>query len=112
MGQRVLVVDDDVKLVRGMSRILTRQGYDVLTATDVEGALAHAEADRIDAANSGNVVTSSTRRPSYQTSRASFNPRMNACPSRTAMPSSLALQTGGDCPTSIGRDPACRSGRE
>jgi EAL domain-containing protein (putative c-di-GMP-specific phosphodiesterase class I)/CheY-like chemotaxis protein len=50
LQQRVLVVDDDVKLVRGMSRILTRQGYHVLTATDVEGALAHAESDRIDAA--------------------------------------------------------------
>jgi EAL domain-containing protein (putative c-di-GMP-specific phosphodiesterase class I)/ActR/RegA family two-component response regulator len=50
LGQTVLVVDDDLLVVRGVSRVLERAGYDVLTATDVDGALVHTDCGHLDAA--------------------------------------------------------------
>ncbi|MEQ1566416.1 MAG: EAL domain-containing response regulator [Myxococcota bacterium] len=50
MNLRILVVDDDGILLRGVARVLSRAGHIVLTAVDVESALRHAEAGPIDAA--------------------------------------------------------------
>jgi DNA-binding response OmpR family regulator len=43
-GQRILIVDDNVDIVRVMERILAKEGYDLLTAHDGESALKLARA--------------------------------------------------------------------
>jgi EAL domain-containing protein (putative c-di-GMP-specific phosphodiesterase class I)/AmiR/NasT family two-component response regulator len=50
LGRRILVVDDDGLVLRSVAKVLSRAGYDVLTAVDVDSALRHAEAGPIDAA--------------------------------------------------------------
>ncbi|MCB9684153.1 MAG: EAL domain-containing response regulator [Alphaproteobacteria bacterium] len=50
MVRRVLVVDDDAMVLRGVAKVLSRAGYEVLTAVDVASALEYAEAAPIDAA--------------------------------------------------------------
>jgi EAL domain-containing protein (putative c-di-GMP-specific phosphodiesterase class I)/CheY-like chemotaxis protein len=57
------VVDDDPMIVRSVERVLKRQGYVVLTATDVEGAFAHADGDSIDAALIDYTLTRDTGLP-------------------------------------------------
>jgi two-component system KDP operon response regulator KdpE len=44
-GQRVLVVDDEPQILRGLTTMLRGAGYDVATATSAEGALALAAAN-------------------------------------------------------------------
>lgn len=44
------MVDDNDIVLRSVAKVLSRAGYDVLTAVDVESALRHAEAGPIDAA--------------------------------------------------------------
>jgi EAL domain-containing protein (putative c-di-GMP-specific phosphodiesterase class I)/AmiR/NasT family two-component response regulator len=50
LGRRILVVDDDGLVLRSVAKVLSKAGYDVLTAVDVDSALRHAEAGPIDAA--------------------------------------------------------------
>lgn len=50
MSRRILVVDDDGLVLKSVAKVLSRAGYDVLTAVDVDSALRHAEAVAIDAA--------------------------------------------------------------
>ncbi len=50
MGRRILVVDDDGLVLKSVSRVLSRAGYSVLTAVDVESAMRHAQDGSIDAA--------------------------------------------------------------
>src|SRR5690349_14494022 len=50
LSRRILVVDDDGLVLKSVAKVLSRAGYDVLTAVDVESALRHAEAVAIDAA--------------------------------------------------------------
>jgi DNA-binding response OmpR family regulator len=40
MSQRVLVVDDDPRLVRVVAMYLGLEGFEVVTAVDAEGGLA------------------------------------------------------------------------
>lgn len=42
-GARVVLLDDDVAILRGLGALLTAQGYDVATAETIEEALEHAE---------------------------------------------------------------------
>ena len=48
MSTRVLVVDDDPLVLRAISKVLARDGFDVATATDAAPALAAAAAKRPD----------------------------------------------------------------
>ncbi len=48
MSARLLLVDDEPSLVRGLTYALTREGYDVTVATDGEEAVTSALADRPD----------------------------------------------------------------
>jgi two-component system, sensor histidine kinase len=41
-GARVILLDDDVTILRGLGALLTAQGYDVATAETIEDALEHA----------------------------------------------------------------------
>ncbi|MEQ1502117.1 MAG: EAL domain-containing response regulator [Myxococcota bacterium] len=50
MTRRILVVDDDGLVLRAVAKVLSRAGYNVLTAVDVDSALRHAETGQIDAA--------------------------------------------------------------
>ena len=50
MGDRTLVVDDDPLIRRSVERILTRAGYEVVTATDVQEAERYASNIQFDAA--------------------------------------------------------------
>lgn len=50
MNQRILVVDDDGLVLRSVAKVLSKAGYDVLTAVDVDSALRHAKMGVIDAA--------------------------------------------------------------
>jgi DNA-binding response OmpR family regulator len=43
MSQRVLIVDDDPRLVRVVAMYLSIEGYDVVTATDADAALAEVD---------------------------------------------------------------------
>lgn len=50
MSRRILVVDDDGLVLRSVAKVLSRAGYNVLTAVDVESALRQADTGPIDAA--------------------------------------------------------------
>ena len=50
MSTRILVVDDDPLILRSVERILTRAGYEVITATDVSEAVRYASKLPIQAA--------------------------------------------------------------
>jgi DNA-binding response OmpR family regulator len=50
MSTRVLVVDDDALLLRAISKVLAREGFDVATASDVMPALVSATAIQPDIA--------------------------------------------------------------
>lgn len=50
MSRRILVVDDDGMVLRSVAKVLSRAGYDVLTAVDVDSALRHARSGHVDAA--------------------------------------------------------------
>jgi len=50
LSLRILVVDDDGLVLTSVAKVLSRAGYDVLTAADGESALRHAESGPIDGA--------------------------------------------------------------
>jgi EAL domain-containing protein (putative c-di-GMP-specific phosphodiesterase class I)/ActR/RegA family two-component response regulator len=47
---RILVVDDDGLILKGVAKVLAKAGHDVLTAVDVQSALRHASSGPVDAA--------------------------------------------------------------
>ena len=38
MHKHILIIDDDTQELRKLREILTREGYDIMTATDIETA--------------------------------------------------------------------------
>jgi DNA-binding NtrC family response regulator len=48
MSARVLVVDDEAELARGLAKVLGRRGFEVAVAADGEAALAAVAAQRFD----------------------------------------------------------------